>query len=257
MDHSDALPIALLYTQGRDGIEGATRFQKLAFLAQQEGDVEEIYEFSAAQFGPYSYELDQALHTLEAEGLVEVDVRTNRYGDEKYVYSLTVEGIQRARELVGDTDTESLFGIIHELKGKYNDWGLERLLRYVYDRYEEYATETELDTDRLFDPEAESVFAERQETTAEDGRELRYRHYISNADVSQNVDDTWTARDLDHELTAMGDTRTEALNNLGEVIAATEGEAGHEPTDEELEELGIDPEQARSSEVEEVPDFMI
>jgi hypothetical protein len=39
------------------------------------------------------------------------------------------------------------------------------------------------------------------------------------------------------------------------VVAALEGEAGHEPTDEELRELGVDPETARSQ-GDELPDVL-
>ena len=56
----------------------------------------------------------------------------------------------------------------------------------------------------------------------------------------------WTARDVDKKLTAQGTSKEEALANLDAVVAAVEGEGGHEPTDEELRELGVDPEVART-----------
>lgn len=62
----------------------------------------------------------------------------------------------------------------------------------------------------------------------------------------ENPDGWWTARDCDAELTAQGETRADALDALDRVVAAARGEAGHEPTDEEIRALGIDPETARS-----------
>jgi len=62
----------------------------------------------------------------------------------------------------------------------------------------------------------------------------------------QNPDGQWTARDLGHELTAQGKTSRDALDALEDVVEAVRGESGHEPTDEELRELGVDPETARS-----------
>ena len=56
----------------------------------------------------------------------------------------------------------------------------------------------------------------------------------------------WTARDVDKQLTAQGSSREEALANLDAVIEAVDGEGGHEPTDEELRELGVDPEVAKT-----------
>lgn len=51
----------------------------------------------------------------------------------------------------------------------------------------------------------------------------------------------WVARDTVAGATSQGRTRQEALENLDEAVAAVEGE-GHKPTDEELRELGVDPE---------------
>lgn len=61
----------------------------------------------------------------------------------------------------------------------------------------------------------------------------------------ENPDGPWTARDLDAEVSAQGATREAALAALDDVLAAIDGEAGHEPTDEELRDLGVDPEVAR------------
>jgi len=62
----------------------------------------------------------------------------------------------------------------------------------------------------------------------------------------QNPDGQWTARDRQHDLTAQGNTREEALASLDDVVAAVHGDGGHEPTDEELRDLGVDPETART-----------
>lgn len=58
-------------------------------------------------------------------------------------------------------------------------------------------------------------------------------------------DGRWTARDVEAELSAQGETREEALDALDRVVAAAAGEGGREPTDEELRELGIDPAENR------------
>jgi hypothetical protein len=63
----------------------------------------------------------------------------------------------------------------------------------------------------------------------------------------ENPDGQWTARDLDAEISAQGATREAALDALDEVVAALAGESGHEPTDEEIRALGVDPDTARST----------
>jgi predicted RNase H-like HicB family nuclease len=58
-------------------------------------------------------------------------------------------------------------------------------------------------------------------------------------------DGWWTAHDDERGLTAMAETRSEALKSLDEVVEAVEGDGGRPPTNEELRELGIDPEENR------------
>jgi len=45
------------------------------------------------------------------------------------------------------------------------------------------------------------------------------------------------------------------LDNLDAVVAAVDGDGGHSPTDEELRELGVDPEVARSQD-DDLPDVL-
>ena len=61
-------------------------------------------------------------------------------------------------------------------------------------------------------------------------------------------DGWWVAKDEsvgEHGVASQGRTREEALENLDEAVALHKGETGHPPTDGELRELGIDPEDNR------------
>ena len=61
-------------------------------------------------------------------------------------------------------------------------------------------------------------------------------------------DEWWVATDEsvgEHGVTSQGRTRQEALENLDEAVALFKGEIGRPPTDEELREWGIDPEDNR------------
>lgn len=66
--------------------------------------------------------------------------------------------------------------------------------------------------------------------------------------------DYWVARDEETGVTSQGKTRTDALANLDEAVALYRGEIGHEPTDEELREVGIDPADNTSGELPDVLD---
>ncbi|MBP1986892.1 type II toxin-antitoxin system HicB family antitoxin [Halolamina salifodinae] len=72
--------------------------------------------------------------------------------------------------------------------------------------------------------------------------------------LTENPDGNWTARNLVEEVSAQGETREEALDNLDDVVAAVRGGGGRKPTEEELQELGIDPEENVSG--GELPDVL-
>ncbi|MFB6085834.1 MAG: type II toxin-antitoxin system HicB family antitoxin [Halodesulfurarchaeum sp.] len=71
----------------------------------------------------------------------------------------------------------------------------------------------------------------------------------------KNPDGQWTARDLRVEVTAQGESREEALENLDAVVAAIESDGGDSPTDDEIRDLGVDPDAARSQD-DELPDIL-
>jgi predicted RNase H-like HicB family nuclease len=77
----------------------------------------------------------------------------------------------------------------------------------------------------------------KTEDAAEEGQRIQ---------LIENPSGRWTAKDEETGVASQGETRQEALENLDEAVALYRGEIGHEPTDEERHELGVDPEVARS-----------
>ena len=71
----------------------------------------------------------------------------------------------------------------------------------------------------------------------------------------ENPDGQWTARDLRAEVTAQGESRETALDNLDAVVEAVENDGGHPPTDDEIRDLGVDPEEVRSQD-DDLPDAL-
>ena len=59
-------------------------------------------------------------------------------------------------------------------------------------------------------------------------------------------DGWWSAIDEETGVASQGKTRREALDNLDEAVALYKGDTGREPTDEELRDIGIDPEDNES-----------
>jgi uncharacterized protein YwgA len=157
--------LAALYTAENRSVDGATRLQKLVFLAQQETGVGTVFDFEPGDYGPFSVELAGEADRLIAEGYISQHTVQNAIGNPKHKYALEPKGIRFAKKLV-----DQYRGFFHELSSinkKYGDWRLKRLLSYVYEEYPEYTSETKLDTDRLHDPDARSQFLEP-------GRESEY-----------------------------------------------------------------------------------
>jgi uncharacterized protein YwgA len=148
MAQSTVLPLALLYVDGSREIDGATRFQKLIFIAQQETPLGQPFDYREDKYGPFSPELYATLDELERRNLIEKNVRTNRSGNEKYTYHLTPQGRRAVQDLREKIDEDTFNRILQEaqkVKTQYNEMPLDRLLRYVYSKYPEYTSESELD----------------------------------------------------------------------------------------------------------------
>ena len=64
--------------------------------------------------------------------------------------------------------------------------------------------------------------------------------------------EVWLVRDEETGVATEGETRQHALEMLDDAVAAYNGEAGREPTDEELREMGIDPEDNTSGELPDI-----
>lgn len=64
----------------------------------------------------------------------------------------------------------------------------------------------------------------------------------------------WVATDTETGVTSQGPTREAALSNLDEALAGYHG-AGEPPTDDDLEALGIDPENNTSDPLAESDQF--
>jgi len=68
-------------------------------------------------------------------------------------------------------------------------------------------------------------------------------------------DGWWVAKDVETGVATQGETRAVALENLDEAVALHEDDVGVEPTDEDLRELGIDPDDNTTGD-EEPPDVL-
>jgi len=148
MQAKKVLPLALLYTaDGR--IKGRTRFQKLAFLADQELDTKGIdpYEFIPYDYGPFDSSLYDELEWLENQGLVSVAKSQTYGGDTRYDYRLTKKGWKSFERNLPEAEPadrseqhlQTIYEVAKEIVDEYNDVPLSNLIDYIYTEYPRYA----------------------------------------------------------------------------------------------------------------------
>jgi hypothetical protein len=169
-DRKDLL-LLLLYVRGRfgkigEGIPGTTRILKLLFIAARELNVDALvrtpYRFVPYRFGPFAPDLYSDIEVLVGCGLVkreELDesgepvIRRDETIDEglEYnglttLYRLTRKGRPFAAALLAAAlrRQPNVQAGLEVVKRECGSLSLRELLRYVYSRYPEYATESEI-----------------------------------------------------------------------------------------------------------------
>lgn len=158
--------------RGKDAepIQGTTRLQKLLFLAEHEAKLKptkgDDFDFTAWKFGPVSKELYDDLEKLENLGLLESqpvsepstaeldeyglsfedlmgeeETQSSRDSFEEKKYRLSDKGLVWVRE--HELHTEA-FDKIRRIKEKYGALSLQDLLHYVYTKFPDMTTASEI-----------------------------------------------------------------------------------------------------------------
>lgn len=172
----EELLLLLIYTaptryHGRPAIQGSTRIQKLLFLATRESEllgelVKDPYTFVPYDFGPYSNRIEQDIARLSRLGIIESPSGTAKPASvgemsfeyltghlwrtlppfENYYY-LDPKGARVVKEVLqrlakSGLDPNLVVKGFEELHGTFTAQKLEDLLRYVYAKYGEFASQT-------------------------------------------------------------------------------------------------------------------
>ena len=145
--HRKLLPLALMYANDGEPIEGRTRLQKMVFLLQKEleqgeqsGVSDPTYDFIPYDYGPFSKNLYDDLDAMIDQRFVDDTEERLRSGKVKYIYEIEDDG----QELV-DSEAECLgemnevLQVAREIKREYNDMLLSDLIEFVYSEYPDYA----------------------------------------------------------------------------------------------------------------------
>jgi uncharacterized protein YwgA len=160
-------------------LSGLTRLQKFLYLLEREAGVQPTgdgFEFEPYKAGPYSPKLYDDLELLENLGLIKgegtaestpterADIERLSFGDlmggpdeegkgadafEEKRFSLTEDGKARVEALLMDGDYAPVVEHVRKVKSKYTQYSLRDLLRYVYEKYPEMTTKSEILDDVL------------------------------------------------------------------------------------------------------------
>ncbi|AKH98685.1 transcriptional regulator padr-like family protein (plasmid) [Halanaeroarchaeum sulfurireducens] len=140
------LPLALLYAHEEHQIDGRTRFQKLIFLMQMEGNLENLtptdtYRFEPYDYGPFSSRLYDDLDAHIERGLIDDSKEKLDEEDDivKYKYQLKPEGRDFVGEKISDGDIERIVQEAERIVREYGDIRLPDLIDIVYSKYPDYA----------------------------------------------------------------------------------------------------------------------
>jgi len=108
--------------------------QFFVFVKEIERDLDRVANFIPYDYGPYSFELQNALDNL----VIRQDISLTRSGD-RIDFSLTENGMKTASKIfstIPDLKKEKM----EKLRQDANNLGYNGVLRYVYARYPEFTT---------------------------------------------------------------------------------------------------------------------
>lgn len=145
--HRRLIPLALAYVGDEDPIEGRTRLQKMVFVIQQEliesGELREdqLYEFFAYDYGPFSKELAEDIDRMIDDDLLdEDDIEYDDEGNVKYLYTVEDAGKDILRSEKDEEVADEVIDLARHVKRRFNeDLSLPEVIDEVYEEYPEYA----------------------------------------------------------------------------------------------------------------------
>ena len=153
------------HAERRGEIRGITRLEKLVFLLEQETEaaaaMTEAAEYRAHHYGPFSQKVYQAIEVLRAAGLIEDSAQATATNEDQSEYArvagndaapapystrdfrLTEDGRHYYRALVAELPRQ-VTADAERLRKQFAGWPLRRLIRYVYEAYDEFTTNSRI-----------------------------------------------------------------------------------------------------------------
>ncbi len=140
------LPLALLYATENHQINGRTRFQKLIFLMQKEGNLNKLeptdtYRFEPYDYGPFSSDLYDDLDEHIERDLIEDSMEEMDEEEDivEYKYQLKSEGKDFVKRHISSEEIQEVVQEAKRIVHEYENMHLPELINIVYSKYPDYA----------------------------------------------------------------------------------------------------------------------
>lgn len=140
------LPLALLYATENHQINGRTRFQKLIFLMQKEGNLNKLeptdtYRFEPYDYGPFSSDLYDDLDEHIERDLIEDSMEEMDEEEDivEYKYQLKSEGKDFVKRHISSEEIQEVVQEAKRIVQEYENMHLPELINIVYSKYPDYA----------------------------------------------------------------------------------------------------------------------
>lgn len=135
--------ILLLLFADKDPIKGKLMFVKLMFLLSRElPEVECLYCFYPAKYGPYSSVLAQVLNNLIKNKIIKIQI-TSENDYERMDFYLSNKGLKQTEDTYKKIP-DNIKNLMVELREKGKKLGYSGIIRHVYSKYPEYAIESDI-----------------------------------------------------------------------------------------------------------------
>lgn len=131
--------LLLSFLKNCDSKVSKTKLQKLVFLAQDEGNIGEFYNFKKYDYGPYSKEIIKDIEKLEDKDIVSISKSKTFGGNIREKYSIKNRGDRILRNLEEDGKCETIINISDTTYEKYGKLSLREIINSIYDKHPEYA----------------------------------------------------------------------------------------------------------------------
>ena len=127
----------LLFLRESKTIIGKTKFQKMVFLAKEEEGLDIGFTFTRYNYGPYSFELSNAINSLNEIGLISIHTELfesrDQFPGKIFKFSLTKKGSEILSKHLRSFSRD--ISKIKKVVSRWNDEPLDSIIKYVYSKY--------------------------------------------------------------------------------------------------------------------------